>query len=228
MTTSEHHVRFPLLSLQEAALHYGSTIALEPCSLEFTAAEEVVIVGHSGSGKSSLLKLASGLVNATAGRITAESGCITDMSEHQRSAFRANHVGFVYQDYNLIEHLTVFENVEMAWWLRQRRTTPQEAIEAVGLGHRLTHRPGELSGGEQQRVSIARAICGGPSVLFADEPTGALDDDTTDTVIETLRQLRNDFGLLLIVVTHDRNLAESFERKISLHSGHVISDERIN
>ncbi len=213
-----------VLTLDQTSLQYGETVALHPCSLTFTTGEEAAIVGRSGSGKSSLLKLASGLVNATTGIVTSGTHHVTGMSEHDRSRYRAGNVGFVYQDYNLIEHLTVQQNVELAWNLRRNHTPPADAIEAVGLPHRVAHRPAELSGGEQQRVSIARAICGGPSILFADEPTGALDDDTTATIVAMLRRLRAEFGLLLIVVTHDQTLADTFGRKISLELGTVVSD----
>lgn len=213
-----------LLRLDGVSLSYGDTVALQESDLEFHAGESVAVIGHSGSGKSSLLKLASGLINPTTGMITCAGARLNQLSENSKSAFRAKIVGFVYQDYNLIDHLTVQQNVEMAWHLRQHHTTPLEALVAVGLEHRLTHRPNELSGGEQQRVSLARAVCGGPQIVFADEPTGALDDDSTGVVMAMLEELRERFGLLLIVVTHDQSLASTFERKISLESGAVVGD----
>lgn len=214
-----------MLRLDHASLRYGAVEALLDCSVQFDQGSETVIVGRSGSGKTSLLKLASGLINATSGVVNSDDLNITELSENRRSAYRADRVGFVYQDYNLIDHLTVEQNVEMAWMLRQHHTSPRKAIEAVGLTHRVDHRPSELSGGEQQRVSIARAICGGPDIVFADEPTGALDDESTDLVIDTLRSLRNEFGVSLIVVTHDRTLAKTFDRIVTLVSGKVVSDE---
>ncbi len=192
--------------------------------MSFGHGEEVAIVGRSGSGKSSLLKLASGLVNATSGQIVSCGQPITDLSETQRSAFRATHVGFVYQGYNLISHLTLDQNVAMAWKLRPNHTPPAEAIRAVGLTDRADHRPSQLSGGEQQRASIARAVCGGPSIVFADEPTGALDDESSAIVIDLLRSLRDRFGITLVVVTHDRDLAATFPRTVALDRGHIIED----
>lgn len=214
----------PAVQLSEVSLAYGTTVALRPCTVRFDRGEEVAIVGRSGSGKSSLLKLAGGLVNASSGTITSNGKRLTDLTEAQRSAHRAANVGFVYQDYNLISHLTVSQNVDIAWKLRPRHTTPAEAINAVGLTDRAHHRPSELSGGEQQRVSIARAVCGGPSIIFADEPTGALDDESTTIVIDLLRRLRTEFAITLVVVTHDRDLAGTFDRQISLAHGRIERD----
>lgn len=212
------------LALDAVTLTFGDVRALSNVNLNVDRGEALAVVGKSGSGKSSLLKVAGGLTNPTSGDIHSAGRNITSMTETQKSAHRAGSVGFVFQDYNLVEHLTAIQNVQLAWMLRQKGTTPEEALRAVGLGRRATHRPSELSGGEQQRVSIARAICGGPELVFADEPTGALDTESSERVMDLLLSLHLQTDITLVVVTHDVAVSNMFPREIRLAAGSVIGD----
>ncbi|HLT45959.1 MAG TPA: ABC transporter ATP-binding protein [Rubricoccaceae bacterium] len=199
----------------------GVTLAVEPGAT-------VAVVGPSGSGKTTLLGLCAGLDRPTRGRVALAGHDLGPMSEDARAALRARHVGFVFQSFRLIPTLTALENAAVPLELRGARGARKAAAELlgrVGLGDRLDHYPSQLSGGEQQRVAIARAFIGRPAVLFADEPTGNLDDDTSLRVEDLLFELNHEAGTALVVVTHDAELAGRCGRVIRLRGGRVV-DER--
>lgn len=186
------------------------------------------IVGPSGSGKTTLLGLCAGLDTPTTGSITIHGRSLNGLSEDGLSALRNELVGFVFQSFQLIPTLTALENVMVPLELRGERHVEASAsklLERVGLGDRLHHYPAQLSGGEQQRVAIARAFINRPVLMFADEPTGNLDSDTSESIVDLLFELNRDAGTTLVMVTHDLELAGRTHRVIRLKSGHILSDE---
>jgi len=200
---------------------------LRGISLAVQRAEMVAIVGPSGSGKSTLLGLLGGLDTPTAGRVEIEELDITHMSENRLADVRSASIGFVFQAYNLIPTLTAQENVALpAQFARQRKVKPmpraRQLLTMLGLGERLGHRPAALSGGEQQRVAIARALVNQPAVILADEPTGNLDTDSGEQVLEALQQMRDETGTTLVLVTHDANVAARADRILHLQDGRIV------
>ena len=195
--------------------------------LEIQAREAVAIVGASGSGKSTLLGLLAGLDLPSAGEVFLSHYRLNDLDEDGRARVRGELVGFVFQSFQLLTNLTALENVMLPLELRGDREPRDQAAELlsrVGLGGRLQHYPKQLSGGEQQRVAIARAFATEPAILFADEPTGNLDNVTGERVIDLLFRLNRDKGTTLVLVTHDEHLASRCERLIHLEAGRVVSD----
>jgi len=191
--------------------------------------ETVSIVGPSGSGKTTLLGLCAGLDNPTNGDISLCGVQINKMNENEKASLRNKKIGFVFQNFQLIPTLTALENVMIPLELlgdKRARSISAELLERVGLGDRQTHYPSQLSGGEQQRVSIARAFCNSPQVLFADEPTGNLDDQTGETIEALLFDLNKEKGTTLVLVTHDLELAKRTGRVIRLKGGKVLSDTK--
>ncbi|RCX22975.1 putative ABC transport system ATP-binding protein [Fontibacillus phaseoli] len=184
--------------------------------------EFVVILGPSGSGKSTLLNLLGGMDQATSGNIFIDGVNIAHFSLDQLGLYRRNDIGFVFQFYNLIPNLTAKENVDVSKKLCQHALESTEILNAVGLGHRIHHFPAELSGGEQQRVSIARAICKNPKLLLCDEPTGALDSVTGALVMTTLRDVSKKNGQTVIIVTHNAAIADTADKVIRLKDGKVV------
>jgi len=207
----------------------GTVTALADVCLEIAAGEVVAIVGPSGSGKSTLLHLVGGLDRPTTGRISVFGQDIVSLSESKLTRFRANTLGYVFQESYLLPGLTALENVvagRLPWGRRSDLVTEALALlKAVGLGERTDHAPDRLSGGERQRVSLARALLGRPSLLVADEPTGDLDTDTTEGLLSLLLSLRSEFGLTLLLATHDTAVASVADRKVRLGSGRVVSDQ---
>jgi putative ABC transport system ATP-binding protein len=200
----------------------GRLDILRGVDLEIAAHEAVAILGASGSGKTTLLGLLAGLDLPSGGDINLLGESLADLDEDARAALRAGRVGFVFQSFQLLPTLTALENVRLALELagcRERQTRAGEALDLVGLSRRLHHYPAQLSGGEQQRVAIARAFAPHPDVLFADEPTGNLDQSTGDPVIELLFNLRAGYGTTLVLVTHDAALAQRCERRYRLDNG---------
>ena len=205
----------------------GPLDILTDIRLEIQAREAVAIVGVSGSGKSTLLGLLAGLDLPSAGEVFLSHYRLNDLDEDGRARVRGELVGFVFQSFQLLTNLTALENVMLPLELRGDREPRDQAAELlsrVGLGGRLQHYPKQLSGGEQQRVAIARAFATEPAILFADEPTGNLDNVTGERVIDLLFRLNRDKGTTLVLVTHDEHLASRCERLIHLEAGRVVSD----
>ncbi|EDN67232.1 ABC transporter [Beggiatoa sp. PS] len=202
----------------------GTLTILDDINLELKAGEAVAILGASGSGKSTLLGLLAGLDNPTQGQIQLFETDLNELDEDGRAQLRAGKVGFVFQSFHLLPGLTALENVMLPMELAgdaQAKTAALAILEQVDLSHRLHHTPQQLSGGEQQRVAIARAFAGQPMILFADEPTGNLDQATGHRVIELLFSLKNEQGTALVLVTHDPALAAQCDRRYILDAGKV-------
>jgi putative ABC transport system ATP-binding protein len=202
---------------------------LENINFSVEAGETVAIVGPSGSGKTTLLGLSAGLDNSSDGVVRLNGVALTYLDEDERAILRSRHVGFIFQNFQLLPTLTAVENVMVPLELRgekDARARSKALMERVGLGDRLHHYPAQLSGGEQQRVSLARAFSNRPGILFADEPTGNLDAETSETIVELLFELNRDAGTTLVIVTHNQELAERTNRIIRLAKGHIVSDEK--
>ncbi len=203
---------------------------LKGLSFEVPRKQMVTIVGPSGSGKSTLLGLLAGLDKPTAGSIQLNGQEITTWTEDQLAHFRRQNIGYLFQSFHLIPTLTALENVMLPLELSSDGTAKARArdlLEAVGLQDRRDHYPTQLSGGEQQRVAVARAFSCRPPILLADEPTGNLDSATGQLVIDLLLRLHRDQGSTLVLVTHDPTLAEQTERIITLHDGTIVSDKLV-
>jgi putative ABC transport system ATP-binding protein len=204
----------------------GRLAILADVSLEIRRGESVAVVGASGAGKSTLLALLAGLDEPTAGSVWLAGHELTALDEDGRAAVRARHVGFVFQSFHLVPSLTALENVMLPLELARRpdaRSAARDVLGRVGLAERLGHYPRQLSGGEQQRVAIARAFVTNPDVLFADEPTGNLDAATGGRIMDLLFGLNGATHTTLVLVTHDRSLAERCHRVIRLDAGRVVS-----
>ncbi|MDQ0143818.1 putative ABC transport system ATP-binding protein [Cupriavidus necator] len=209
----------------------GSLTILHDVTFSVTPGETLAIVGASGSGKSTLLGLLAGLDLPSTGTVRLQGQDLYALDEDQRAAVRGRHVGFVFQSFQLVGHLTALENVMLPLELRgetaQVRERAVDMLQRVGLGARLGHYPRTLSGGEQQRVALARAFVARPDILFADEPTGSLDTSTGEAVIALMFELNRDAGSTLVLVTHDRSVASRCGRVLTIDAGRVASDEWI-
>lgn len=206
----------------------GQLIILDDLSLQLAAGDSLAIVGSSGSGKSTLLGLLAGLDLPSSGSIDLAGHDLASLDEDQRARVRAEHVGFVFQSFQLIDSLNALENVMLPLELEGRADARQQAAELldrVGLGQRLSHYPRQLSGGEQQRVAIARAFAAQPDVLFADEPTGNLDSHTGAHISDLLFELNKEHGATLVLVTHDEHLAQRCNRLIRLEGGQLVGQQ---
>ncbi len=202
----------------------GQLVILDGIDLEINEGETVAIVGASGSGKTTLLGILAGLDSASAGSVKLVDAELTALDEEARARVRGEHVGFVFQSFQLLASLTALENVMLPAELRGESLAKEQAIallDKVGLADRVTHYPRQLSGGEQQRVAIARAFACNPSVLFADEPTGNLDTHTGERIIDLLFEMNQEFGTTLIMVTHDPSLAERCDRTVAIDAGRI-------
>ncbi len=202
----------------------GQLVILDGIDLEINEGETVAIVGASGSGKTTLLGILAGLDSASAGSVKLVDAELTELDEEARARVRGEHVGFVFQSFQLLASLTALENVMLPAELRGESLAKEQAIallDKVGLADRVTHYPRQLSGGEQQRVAIARAFACNPSVLFADEPTGNLDTHTGERIIDLLFEMNQEFGTTLIMVTHDPSLAERCDRTVAIDAGRI-------
>jgi putative ABC transport system ATP-binding protein len=207
------------------------THALSDVHFSVRPGEWVSIVGPSGSGKTTLLAVLGLLDTASRGTYLLDGRSVLDLSPAERAMVRNQHIGFIFQSFNLIGDLSVYENVELPLTYRgmpadERRKRVERALERVGMGHRARHMPGQLSGGQQQRVAVARAVAGDPLILLADEPTGNLDSKNGEQVMQLLSELHKG-GATLIMVTHDPNQARLGTRTVSLFDGRVVQDERI-
>jgi len=195
--------------------------ALRSVDLDVYKSELLVLLGPSGSGKSTLLNLMGGMDTPTTGTVTLGEIDLSDFSERQLTAYRRDHVGFIFQFFNLIPSLTASENVEIASQICRAPLPTAETLEMVGLLDRADHFPSQLSGGEQQRVAIARAVCKNPEVILGDEPTGALDYETGITVLEVLKQVHRQSRKTLVLVTHNAAIADMADRVVRLRSGRI-------
>lgn len=201
--------------------------ALDGVDLALYESELTVLLGPSGSGKSTLLNILGGLDHATDGRVWFKDTELTNMPDRGLTKYRRDHVGFVFQFYNLVPSLTARENVQLVTDVAPDPMPAEEALELVGLGKRMDHFPSEMSGGEQQRVAIARAIAKRPQILLCDEPTGALDSTTGVQVLEVLRDINERFGTTTVVITHNAEIQRMAHRVIFFQDG-KISEVRVN
>ena len=220
---------------EKVTRHYpmgeGLIRAVDGVSLAIDPGEFVALLGQSGSGKSTLLNLIAGLDRPTSGSVLVSGRDLAKMSSEELARYRRNDVGMVFQSFHLIASMTITENVELPMRFAEveraeRAQRSREALERVGLGKRLDHRPSQLSGGEQQRVSLARALANRPRLLLADEPTGNLDSRTGEDILNLIRDLSLSLGMTVIMVTHERAIAERFaQRSVFLADGKLVSEE---
>ncbi|MFH8369801.1 ABC transporter ATP-binding protein [Streptomyces sp. NPDC018031] len=222
----------PVVELRDVVKSYaGGVHALRGVSLTVRAGELLAIVGPSGSGKSTMLNVIGTLDAPTAGTVRVAGYDVGRLSDAQLSALRARHIGFVFQHFHLAAGRDAVGNVADGLLyagvpVKERRARARAALERVRLGHRLDHRPAELSGGEKQRVAIARALVGEPDLLLADEPTGALDTASGEVVMELLHEL-NAAGTTVCVITHDTGIAQSLPRRVRFRDGAIVSDSHV-
>lgn len=224
----------PAISARNLTLTLGTADApvdiLRGIDLDIEQGEVVALLGPSGSGKSSLMAVLSGLERATGGSLTVAGENFTNLDEDGLAAARRGRIGIVLQAFHLLPTMTAAENVATPMELAGMDDASPRAsaeLKAVGLGHRIGHYPTQLSGGEQQRVAIARAIAPRPSLIFADEPTGNLDAHTGEEIVELLFNRRNETGATLLIITHDRKLAEKCERVLTMADGVIVSDTKL-
>jgi putative ABC transport system ATP-binding protein len=200
--------------------------ALNCVDLELYDGELVVLLGASGSGKSTLLNILGGLDVPTSGEVFYRDHNLTIDDDAELTRYRREHVGFVFQFYNLIPSLTALENVELVTDIAENPMRPEEALQLVGLGERLHHFPSQLSGGEQQRVAIARAVAKRPEVLLCDEPTGALDYTTGKLVLEAIERVNRELGTTTAIITHNAAIADMADRVLRMRSGQIALAQR--
>jgi ABC-type lipoprotein export system ATPase subunit len=237
--TAGPNPKFPMtntaIRTESVCRHYamGESLirAVDGISITVPSGEFVALLGTSGSGKSSLLNLIAGLDRPTSGAVMVEGKNLAQLSREDLARHRLHTVGMVFQSFNLIPNMTVIENVELPLRFAevergQRDSLAREALDRVGLGRRLRHRPSELSGGEQQRTALARALINRPKLLLADEPTGNLDSRTGTEIMNLIREFNESLGMTVVMVTHERTLAEEYaQRLIFLADGKLVGDQ---
>lgn len=215
----------PLLALTDVGKVYVAgeveTVALGSIDLTIEEGEFVVILGPSGSGKSTLLNVISGLDTVSSGRIMFRDQCLTDLSEDAMTRFRREHLGFIFQQYNLLQNLTVRENVQIAADLSDDPLDIDALLASVGLDGSAAKYPRQLSGGEQQRVSVARSLAKNPAIVFCDEPTGALDEMNSKRVLKALQELHRQYEMTVVVITHNTGIAQMADKVIRMNSGAI-------
>jgi len=211
-----------MIEVQALVKEYGAVRALDGLSFSVRAGEWIAIMGPSGSGKTTLVNILGGLDTPTAGRVTVFGEEISSLSEAELARYRAEQVGFVFQQFHLVPYLNALENVMLAQYFHSMTDEDEaaEALRRVGLGERLEHRPSQLSGGEQQRVVIARALINQPKILLADEPTGNLDEANEQVILDLFQELHRK-GQTLLVVTHDPSIARLADRRVELVHGRL-------
>lgn len=223
----------PLVDVMNVTKEYANgeeTIRpLDGVSLTIDKGDFVSLMGASGSGKSTLLNLVAGIDLVTSGEIVVADTDITKLSRGKLADWRARHIGYIFQTHNLIPVLTAYENVELPLLLlpmsaAERRKRVEIAMEAVDLTSRATHYPRQMSGGQEQRVGIARAIVANPTVVVADEPTGSLDDETTEQILQLLERVNDELGMTLLMVTHDPDVGQRAKRQIRLEHGRLMEN----
>jgi len=215
-----------MIQVKNVTKKYGSIKALNDVSFDVEDGEFISIVGPSGSGKTTLLNVVAGLLTPTSGEVVVNGEYIYKLSQRERTAFRRRELGFVFQTFNLIPYLTAIENVEIPMYLsgtshEEQERMAKKLLERVWLGDRLTHRPSELSTGEQQRVAIARALANKGSVILADEPTGNIDMKTGRELMKYMRRLNKEDGVTMLVVTHNPEVAKFADRKMEIINGKI-------
>lgn len=214
-----------MLKCRDIIKSYNGNRVLNGVSLDISKGEFVVILGASGSGKSTLLSVLSGLERADSGTVECGGADLSELNDAQLAAFRRDKIGFIFQQYYLLSHLSVQNNVKMGADLVGNKDYVK-IIEAVGLGDKLKSRPSQLSGGEQQRVCIARALAKNPEILFLDEPTGALDEKTGREVLDYIIKFKAERGITVIMVTHNENIAETAETVVRMNSGKIVETRK--
>lgn len=223
-----------MLTMEDLTKRYkhrrSDVYALQDANVEIGAGEFVSIVGPSGSGKSTLLLMFGGMLSPTSGKVTLQGTSLYDLSPNERARMRKQHVGFVFQSFNLVPYLTALENVKIPLLLsgvaenaQEQRAT--ELLVRVGLADRMDHKPAELSIGQQQRVALARMLANDPQLILADEPTGNLDPETTSMVLEFFEQFISE-GRTIVMVTHDPRAADRARRKLRIDGGRIVEDNR--
>jgi putative ABC transport system ATP-binding protein len=217
-----------ILSGTGLSKRYGDLEVVKGVSLTVNEGEFVCLVGKSGCGKTTLLSLLSGLEKPTEGKVNLDGREITVSSENELALFRRENVGFIFQSFNLIPTLSAWENVALPLFPlkmtnEERRKRATELLNRMELGHRIEHLPSALSGGEKQRVAIARALINHPKIIFADEPTGNLDSNTGEAIMDILNKLHRDGGVALLMVTHEDELAKTADRLIRMKDGEIMS-----
>lgn len=223
-----------MLTMENVTKRYkhrrSDVYALQDANVEIGTGEFVSIVGPSGSGKSTLLLMLGGMLSPTSGKVTLQGSSLYDLSPNERARMRKQHVGFVFQSFNLVPYLTALENVMIPLFLSGAAKDVQESratelLERVGLGDRLDHKPSELSIGQQQRVALARMLANDPQLILADEPTGNLDPETSSLVLDFFEQFISE-GRTIVMVTHDPRAAERARRKLRIDGGRIVEDKQ--
>lgn len=209
---------------------YGTLEILKGVNVEIRRGEIVSIVGRSGAGKSTLLHILGTLDAADQGELLINDTAVRSLKANQLAAFRNRHIGFVFQFHHLLPEFTALENVCIPGFIQktpetQVRKRAAELLDYLGLADRMTHKPTELSGGEQQRVAVARALVNRPALIFADEPTGNLDSAASQDMHRLIRQLRDDYGQTFVIVTHNQELADLSDRRLEMRDGRLVNDE---
>jgi putative ABC transport system ATP-binding protein len=197
------------------------TYALKDVNLTIEEGEFVVILGPSGSGKSTLLNVISGLDTVTSGEISFRGETLTNLDEEEMTAFRRKHLGFIFQQYNLLQNLNVYENIQIGSDIGTAPLDIADLLEKVGLEKSRNKYPSQLSGGEQQRVSIVRSLAKNPDIIFCDEPTGSLDEENSKKILQLLQDLNEDYNKTVIVITHNLGIAEMADKVIKMNSGQI-------
>lgn len=218
-----------MISVKDIRKEFGQLEVLKGISLSIDPHQVVSIVGASGAGKTTLLQIMGSLLRPSSGEVYIDGENICSMGDKALSSFRNEKIGFVFQQHHLLPEFSALENVCIPGYIARRsshevETRAKDLLEMLGLSHRLTHRPQEMSGGEQQRVAVARALINKPSVIFADEPSGNLDSHNKQELHNLFFKLRDDFGYSFVVVTHDLELAKMSDRIITLNDGAVVND----